>query len=494
MKSWRPLRAIGLLALLVTFAGCEPRPATPVVPPRATDPIIFPNEPSIIGVDLKIDLAALERDLEAEIPRTLWRIAQEDVTCVPSKKVDLALFKVKTPKLKCDIKGAVKRGRLRITGSGRDLILKVPVEAEVSASNIGGIFKETGTAAAEFQLGLRLDVTRDWQLKSDVDVNYVWSKEPGIDFLGRRITFTDKADEELALLRQKVERGLERGLARARLKAAAERGWRAAHTVVELNGRNPAVWARITPQRFHYGGYTVSGRNLRLTLGLEGRIEAHVGRKPEPAKPTRLPPIDQLAIKPGYAVLRVPVVSDYAVLEPIIARALDKRSQRAFDLGGGRKVRARFSDIEVYGTTANRIAVGITFTADTDTKLWKKARGRVWLSARPVNAPNSRTVEFADVTVTGETDMVGEDLILAIANSPELQSTIGGALKQNFERDFGKLRGKIDRAIALRKDGPLAYSVTLERIDTGRIRAHGEGLYLPVAMHARMKAELVKMD
>ncbi len=492
---WRhPLAALWLLAVLLALAGCGDPPSPPAVPPRASDPIIFPDEPSIIGVDLKVDLAGLERDLEAEIPRTLWQIAEEDVTCIPSKKVDLALFKVKTPKLKCDIKGAVKRGKLRIAGRGRDLVLRVPVEAEVSASNIAGILKETGTAAAELRLTLRLDITREWQLRSDVEVDHSWSKEPGIDFLGRRITFTDKADAEMAALRKKVELGLERGLARVRLKAAAERGWQAAHTVVELNRKNPAVWARITPRRFHYGGYNISGRTMRLTFGIEGKLSAHVGGKPKPAVPTRLPPIEPLPVKPGYAVLRVPVVSDYAVLEPVIAKALDKRSRRGFNLGSGRTATARFSEIEVFGTTGNRIAVGITFSATTDTRLWNKARGRVWLSAKPVNAPNSRQVTFADVVVTGQTDMVGEELILAIANSPDLQSTIADALKQNFERDFDKLRTKIDRAIAFRKDGPLAYSVSVERIDTGRIRAYGEGLYLPVAMYVRMDAELVKMD
>ncbi|MEE4317132.1 MAG: hypothetical protein V2I74_09145, partial [Erythrobacter sp.] len=63
-----------------------------------------------------------------------------------------------------------------------------------------------------------------------------------------------------------------------------------------------------------------------------------------------------------------------------------------------------------------------------------------------------------------------------------------------FENDFEKLRAKIDRAIAFRKDGPVAYSVTIDRIDTGRIKAYGEGLHLPVQLQARIEAELVKMD
>jgi len=482
-------------ALLACLSGCGRKAAAPEPPPRATDAIAFPREPSKIAVDLKVDLAGLERDLEADLPRRLLAFSRADLVCVPSKKVDLALFKVKTPKLKCDVDGTVTRGRLRVSGRGRRLIVRMPVEAEVVARDIGGILKrETGTAALDLTLTMTIDLTRDWRLTSDVALDYAWSKEPGIDFLGRRITFTKEADAALGPLRARAAAALERSLRRLALRKAAERGWRAAHAVLELNRKNPAVWGRIVPQRFAYGGYRIDGRTMTIALGLEGLLETHVGARPEPAEPAALPPLGLLAGRTGFGLLKVPVVADYAVLEPVLAKALAKRATRPFKLGDHGSVTARFDNIEIYGTTGNRVAVGIDFAARSDLSLWKSARGRIWLTARPSNAPNSRAVDFIDVRVSGSTDMVGEKLLFALANSDDLQNVIGESLRQNFETDFAKLRTKIDRAIAARKDGPLAYRITLEQIETGRIMAYGAGLHLPVALKARIEAELVRIE
>jgi hypothetical protein len=485
-----------ILAVVLTgLAGCREKEKRPAAPPRATDSIPIPHAASTIMIDLKVDLAGLQKDLEADLPRTLLKFAEEDVVCVPSKKIDLALFKVKTPKIKCDIEGQVKRGRLHVTGRGRDLLIRMPVEAVVVARDIGGILKrETGTAALELTLDMRADLTREWRLTSDVSLGYTWSKEPGIDFLGRRITFTKKADAALTPLRAKISASIERSLERVKLKAAAERGWRAAHTVLELNHKNPAVWGRITPERFYYGGYRISGKTMTIALGLKGSLETHIGTRPEPRKPGTLTPLEPLSGRTGYGRLNVPVVADYAVLKPVLAKALAKRATRPFELGDLGKVKASFGNVEIYGTTGNRIAVGIDFVADTELSLWKEARGRLWLTALPVNEPNSRVVSFRDVQVAGTTDMVGEELLFAIANSQDLQSVITDALRQNFENDFNKLKAKIDRAIAFRKDGPVAYAITLRRIDTGEIKAYGKGLYLPVQLQARIRAELVKIN
>lgn len=488
-------RSALLLALVVALLGCAQAAEAPAAPPRADDPIVFPQETSVVAVDLGIDLAGLERELEADIPRQLWAISRKGELCVPSRKVDLALFKVKSPKIKCDIDGAVRRGRLRLSGRGRELVLRVPITATLVARDIGGILKrETATAALDLRLGMTFDLTRDWQLRGDVAVDYKWSRQPGVDFLGRRILLTEEADEQLGPLKARIAARLERTLAEVKVRAAAERGWRAAHTVLELNRENPAVWGRITPKRFHYGGYSITGQRMVLSLGLEGQLETFVGTRPAAPEPGPLPPVEGLAMKGGEAILKVPVVADYAVLEPVLAEALAKRAGRPFVLGEYGTVKARFSDVVVYGTRANRIAVGITFDASSDLALWQRAQGRLWLTGRPVNAPDSRAVSFAEVAIAGETDLIGEELLLALANSGEFKGIITEALAQNFERDFASLKARIDRAVARRTDGPVDYSVRIERITTGRIRAHGQGLYLPVEMRARIDARLVRTE
>ncbi|MFN4038780.1 MAG: DUF4403 family protein [Erythrobacter sp.] len=480
-------------AVLLTACGNEPE-APSSAPPRAEDAIVFPNEPSHIEIDLAIDLGQLERTLEREIPGELWTIDQPDSECVSSKKIDLELFRVKSPKIKCHIIGEVTRGRLKLSGRGQDLIVTMPITGEVAARDVAGIFKgETGTAAADVTLRLRLDLRPDWTLGSSTDITYDWTTEPGIDFLGRRITFTSKADDKLAAVRKDVSRIIARELAGVPLRAAAEKGWREAHTVLELNRENPAVWARLTPQQFLYGGYAVRGRTLTLRLGLDGMFETFVGYKPEETRPGALPLLAPRPATTQPSVLHVPVIADYAVLEPVLEKALRKRAARPFVIEDFGSVMAEFNDITVYGAPQGRIAVGARFKAKSDLPLVEAASGVIWLTARPMNEPNSRQIRFADITVSGDTNLVSQPLLFALANAPEFQATISDALKQNFENDFAKLTDKINRAVARRTDGPLDYQVTIEKIETGTISAHGQGLYLPVQLTAREKARLVRV-
>ncbi|QDH34566.1 DUF4403 family protein [Porphyrobacter sp. YT40] len=486
---------IGAVAALL-LAGCEDE-ADPAAgaPPRATDAIVFPQEPSQVAVDLRVDLADLERALEREVPRQLWTINRPDTECIAPKKIDLELFKVKSPKIKCDITGKATRGRLRLSGSGEVLRVTLPVTGTIAARDVAGIFKgETATGTADVTLSLRLDLNRDWRLVSDTRLDYRWTREPGIDFAGQRITFTSEADRELRPVKRDVERIVARELAKLPVRQTAAEGWEKAHKVFILNERNPEVWGRITPQQFRFGGYQVAGRELVLSLGLDALMESFVGMKPEPAEPSPLPPLAARDKAAKVSRFHVPVIADYDVLEPEIAQALAKRSRRPFAIDEYGSVTAGFSDITVYGTGDGRIAVGGKFSASSDLPVVEAAKGTIWLTARPVTEPDSRMVRFADVRVSGSTDLVGESFLFALANSPEFQSTITDALAQSFEKDFRELREKIDRALAARESRHTQYSITIDEVRTGTITAHGAGLYMPVDMTARVKARLRRLN
>lgn len=483
------------LALALLTGGCDNRVSShSLAPPRADDPIIFPQKPSQIAVDLKVSLADLERALERELPRALWQIDRPGSECVAPKKVDLELFEITSPRIRCRITGKVTRGRLRLSGRGEQLTVTLPVNGTIAARDVAGVLKgETGTGSAEVELSLKLDLTSEWKLAGTTRLDYRWTRAPGIDFLGRRITFTSKADRELRPVKRDIERIIARELARLPVRPTAEMGWREAHQVFNLNRENPAVWGKLTPQQFRFGGYAVKGRELTLRLGLDALLETFVGIRPDPVTPAPLPPLARRDKVATQSLLHVPVIADYAVLEPVIAKALAKRAQRPFVIKDYGSVTASFADIAVYGTGKGRIAVGGTFTATSDLPLIKRARGRIWLTARPVNAPGSRAVRFTEVAITGETDIVGEAFLFALANSPEFQNAITDALAQNFENDFTKLRGKIDRALAGRKGRLTHYSIAIETIDTGVITAHGKGLYLPVDLSARISARLLPL-
>lgn len=450
-------------------------------PPRANDAIVIEPQASLLTVPVSADLTELANALDREIPRILWTVDKPDQTCVKSKEVDLGIARVKTPRLKCRIVGQVTRGSMEFAGKGKEIRLTMPLHAVLRAEDVGGILKrETATADAMAQATIRITLASDWTPQGKVDIRYEWINAPHVQFLGQRVDLTEQADRKLAPVIAKLERELPGQLGRLELRKQVEAAWRAAFTTLSLNRENPAVWMRVKPTELQYGGYDLDGNRLVMRLGVRAVTETFVGRRPGDPAPTPLPAVKPLEAQAGRLAFFIPVVADYRELEPVLARALRKRSAKPFRVPGAGPVRADFHAVDVYGTTGGRIAVGVTFTARDEANRLGATKGTVWMTGVPVNAENSRRITFDQFEVTGTTDMRGGDLILRLANTPGMNATIAGALAQNFENDYNKLLGKIDRAIGNRHENGLTISARITGTRTGRIKAAGRGLYLPV--------------
>ena len=454
-------------------------------PPRATEMIVPPAISSTIAVPISVDISALQRLLDDEIPQELWTIDQPGATCVQPQKIHLfgADLGV-TPKLKCHIVGVARRGPVVLRGVGQDILADVPIIADVTAQGVGGLADAHATGKAMAHARIRLSIGRDWRAHGTIDLTYDWSTPPGINLLGQRITFTDKADEKLKPIIARLERKLPAQLERWDLRRQIDGLWRRGFTVLNLNEDNPPVWMRITPQGLDYGGYTIAGNRLALRLGLVALTQAVVGNRPADPVPSALPAMAQgrtpvkAARDSGEVKIFAPVIADYAQLVPVVARALDKRSTRPFDLPGVGPVQARFDHIDVFAATKGRIAIGADVTAQGPAGV--AVHGRIWFAARPDNDEGSQLVRFTDLTVSGGTDTAGGDLLLAVANSPGFSGAIADALRQNFTHDFGKLQEKIRRAIAARQQGDFTILARLDQTRNGRLAPYANGLYMPV--------------
>jgi hypothetical protein len=467
------------------------RDTTVEPPPRVNDAIEAPKQASLIAVPIETDISALTQVLEKAIPRTLWTIDRHIDKCVAARRVRLFKKSLKvTPDIGCTVTGTVTRSAIRLRGEGEDIIVDIPIVARISARDIGGVLRgETATGAAMAHARVRLTLRGDWTPSATVRLAYDWTTPPGIDFLGQRITFTDKADERLQPIVRDLERTLPREIAKLDVRAKVSEAWRQSFTSLLLNRDNPPVWMRITPQRLSYGGYSLAGGKLRLRLGMAAATETFVGPRPQDPAPTPLPALTR---ETSGTQLRffIPVIADYAQLEPVVLKALTKRSRRPFNLPGIGPVMARFDKITAYGTTGGRIAMGITLAAKpvggADETL-----GVMWISARPVNQPGSQQVRFTDLEVRGNTNGVGGDILVVLANSPGVIDSIANALTQNFSRDFQKLLGKVQRAIVEKREGDFVIRAEIGKVTTGELRAAGQGLYLPVWAEGTARVEYV---
>lgn len=471
----------GLLGAAVALlaAGCGQGGKGDGRPPPSREPLPQPALASQINVPIDADTAALTRELERAIPRTLWTIDQRLDRCVAAQRVRLFGRAVKvSPDLGCRVVGQVDRGPIRLAGAGRDIVADIPLNARISARDVGGTGAgQTATGTALAHARIRLDIAPDFTPRGTVRLTYDWREPPGIDLLGNRITFTDQADAKLRPIARRLERTLPRELARLDVRGAAERLWRQGFTTVSLNAAHPPVWMRITPRALRYDTYQVQAGRLRLNMAMEAVTETFVGARPADPRPTPLPML-QRGRPASDLRFFLPIVADYAELEPVVMRALRRRSARPFAVPGVGAVRARFERIKIYGAQDGRIAVGLLLSAtppgDTAT------RGIVWLSARPRNTPGSAMVAFDDLAIAGDADRMSGDLVLTLAETGSFNSLIADALTQNFQRDLAALVGRVRRALVRRPLGDFVIDADITRLESGRICAYGPGLYLPL--------------
>ena len=473
---------IATLLLTAALSACD-RQTEVAAPPRATDKAPSPTQKSLIAVPINANTASLKQALERAVPRTLWTIDQRERACIQPQRVKVFGKKVKvTPPIACTIVGQVTRGPLRLRGEGSEIVVDVPLRARIAARDVGGVLKgETATGAAMAHARIRIELTPDWRTRGKARITYGWTKAPGIDFLGRRITFTDQADAKLKPVVSDVEREVNREIAKIDIRKQAADVWRQSFTSLELNRENPPVWMRVTPQRILYGGYRVDGQRINLNLGLEAVTETFVSNRPADPTPTPLPRLVREIPKPHLDV-RVPVIADYAQLQPVVDRALAKRSLRPFELPKVGPMMVKFGKSTIYGAEGGRIAVGVDVEAKLEIRSGEPTRGRIWMTAIPANKPGSAEVHFTDLVINGDTDGVGGDLLILLGRSEGFAPLIAEALTQNFTRDLGELQGKIKRAVDQRREGAFVIRTRVDSFETGEIKAYGNGLYLPVRM------------
>ncbi|QFT78243.1 DUF4403 family protein [Erythrobacter sp. THAF29] len=475
-------RLIALMSVLA-FTSCSLFEQEVEPPPRADDKIEIPEGLSSLSTTIEVPLDPMRRALEREIPRRLYTISKSQADCIPSQRTEVIGIAIRSPTIRCDLTGQVNRGSLSLRGSGRDLIVTMPIRAEVKGSEIGGIIKqETATARANVTARVRLSVRKDWSMRGDVDISYSWRQPPTVEILGQKLTFADGADERLRSVVSKLERTVEREIAKLDLRGKIAPVWERGFTVLSLNAENPPVWMRLTPRALGYDGYYASRNALSVAMRLDAKTEIFVGDEPEAPGADYLPAMAEGGNgQGGKLALALPVIAQYSVLEPVIERALAKRAERVFKVPaiGDRMIEVQ--SVSAYCTEGNRIAVGVEFKAWKPGEENDPATGTVWLTAKPVNDANSRKVRFVEPEYQVETTRFTTNVIIEIAKTRDFSSTIEDALTQNFEDDYEDLLAKVDRAIAETELGDFSIATDIDRVSTGSLTAYGEGLFLPVS-------------
>lgn len=494
------IRIWGFLLPFFLLSACSDNVGNPA-PPQIKTPANFPKQTSTIVVPLTVQLADIEAKLNASTPQRLWSINQREPKCIPAQRIticplhqkkctgknckDVACkFGIKgskiTPDVACNIVGQVTRGRLSLSGRGDAIFVNLPIKAVISARDVGGLIKrETATASADVRAVVKMSIGKTWSPVAKVSIDYSWKEPPGIDFLGRKIRFTDKADAKLASVLAGLERDLSREIAKVQTRAIVEGAWRQGFTSIMLNRERPPAWMRITPQRLSFGGYRVTGRQLEMTLAAETITETFIGSRPADPDVTPLPPPGQAFPNTGLR-FHIPVLADYSELEPVVERALKKLAAKGISLEGIGPVDVQFGKVTIYATEGGKLAVGIKASADVIQSPLQRTRGEIWLSAIPYNQPNSQIMKVRDLKIAARTDSTAVNLLISLFSDTEVLAEISAALNEDFNKDYEKVLIAAKKAIAKRREGDFTLSANVEKVSHGTVMVTGSGLFLPV--------------
>lgn len=427
----RALAAV-VAMLFVPLAACTDQASNPA-PPRLTEPLVLKEQASTLRIPVAIPLRELEAAINDEVPQELHRIDEPQQTCVKTKSKLL-------PDISCRLVGSVRRGHIRLTGSGNVLRVSMPVSAIVRAENIGKIIKrETATGAMNVTARVTLGLSKDWRPRAKVDADYAWTDKIGIDLLGRRITFASKVDPKLKAVLARLERTLPRHLDKVQARSKVERIWAKGFTSVRVK-TDPQIWARFTPERVGFSGYSVQGGNLIVGFAAQARTETVLGERPADPPVTPLPNL--MGDLPGHGInVHVPVLVLYDLLERAAFEELAKPEFRSVKLEGGLGATADYHRVTIYGTPQNQVAVGVDMTLKTGSVTTK---GTVWFVARPVVDVPRRIVGISDLAVAGDTDSKAFNLLLQVVNQTALRERMMAAIRYDFSNDYDDGLAKAD--------------------------------------------------
>lgn len=321
----------------------EPKPDVPVVakPDPKDEPKVPPApepaqpERSTIVLPIRIALSALEKEIDALVPKTDKRDWHQVTKGSASPKaeltyelwrepIELALdgqtFKIQVPvryaaTIRADAKNPLTRKWFSLT-----------------KGETWGTRSEPQRITAHFEAKLR--VTDDWRIQSDLKLVKLEHgaapsgdicKNVGVTVCMPKSSIAGEVREAIdAKLEPKLRSALEKVDAKIEgafdLKKRAATIWKAMQVPHALPGTSDRAWLVLRPSAAAVSQPGKDGGDVRIDVALEGRLSVESGEKPKVA-PAPLPDVSKVDGAPGFHVI-APLELKTAVLGKTLEREL----------------------------------------------------------------------------------------------------------------------------------------------------------------------------
>jgi hypothetical protein len=421
------------------------------------------QEESIITLPIQADLSVLEKYLNEYVPYDVAVLDERGKACLNPQdmkvpfipKCKIKGFKVSckdwtrdfrtVPKIKCDVKGWVKRnGRILLSGNGSTLTFAFPVKAEASAD---GYIYGTARASAILYLNAKLHINSDWTISIDITHDFAWSNSPELKLFDLfSIDIKKVIEPKLRKRLDKFAKRVPKLLRKLDIKGRMEEQWDDIQEPLKIDD-DTDTYLLFQPDVASCSQIDIVDHVLKSTISARGKTQVLLGKPPVDYTKTKMTDLETICYKKGEFNFHLPVRITY---EELLARSHNKYAD-VYTIDLVKSVvpgMLKVSNPKIGKSSDGRLSISAHISYDNrdewlktfDMYDWFDTDGEITFTGSPRIDKETRTLIFDELVYDSTTNNDLFDLLIDAAELAPIQSYLEGLVKF----DYGK---KIDEGI-----------------------------------------------
>ncbi|GIT99537.1 hypothetical protein TSL6_00440 [Sulfurovum sp. TSL6] len=440
------------------------------------------QEESIITLPVQADLSVLEKYLNEYVPYDVAVLDERGKVCLKPQDIKVPFipkckikgFKVSckdwtrdfrtVPKIKCDVKGWVKRnGRILLSGNGSTLTFAFPVKAEASAD---GYIYGTARASAILYLNAKLHINNDWTISINITHDFAWSNSPELKLFDLfSIDIKKVIEPKLRKRLDKFAKRVPKLLRKLDIKGMMEEQWEDIQDPLKIDD-DTDTYLLFQPHVASCSQIDIVDHVLRSTISARGKTQVLLGKPPVDYTKTKMTDLETICYKEGKFNFHLPVRITY---EELLARSHNKYAD-VYTIDLVKSVvpgMLKVSNPKIGKSSDGRLSISAHISYDNrdewlktfDMYDWFDTDGEITFTGSPRIDKETRTLIFDDLVYDSTTNNDLFDLLIDTAELAPIQSYLEGLVKF----DYGK---KID-------EGVVKANKSLNEVSQGDLKVTG---------------------
>ena len=443
------------------------------------------QEESIITLPIQADLSVLEKYLNEYVPNHLALLDERDKVCVKPQSMKIPFipkcrikgFKMSckdwtrdfrtVPKIKCDVKGWVKRnGHISIIGNGPTLTFAFPIKAQASAD---GYLYGTARAAAIIYLNATPHLNKDWSISVDIAHDFIWSKTPELklfDLIG--INIKKVIEPKLRKRMDKFAKRIPELLGKLDIKGRMEEQWEDIQEPLKIDN-DSETYLLFQPEIASCSQIDIVDHVLRSTISARGKTQIILGKPPVDYNKTTITDLETICYQKGKFNFHLPVMITY---EELLART-NKKFSDVYSIDLSKSVMPgvlKISNPKIGKSNEGRISISAHLNYDNrdewlraiDKFNWFDINGEITFTSLPRIDKETRTLIFDDLVYDSTTNSDLFDLLVDAAELSPIQSYLESLIKYDYGKKIDEGIMKANKALNEVSQGDLNVSGRLE--------------------------------